>query len=94
MCIINLFLFLALILKINLRSNYVVILNITWLITSYIYVREIKYESNLGEHLSRVCYVLKLGFFLFVGREAALFAALFWAFFHAGIVPTNDLGLV
>nr|YP_009353892.1 cytochrome c oxidase subunit III [Laternula truncata]AQZ26189.1 cytochrome c oxidase subunit III [Laternula truncata] len=55
--------------------------------------RDVIRESTFqGHHTSMVQRGIKAGFVLFLLSEAAFFLSLFWAFFHAALVPTAYLG--
>jgi len=48
----------------------------------------------LGSHSLAVQSGLRLGFFLFLLSEVALFFSLFWAYFHSSLSPAIELGSV
>nr|AQZ26137.1 cytochrome c oxidase subunit III [Laternula elliptica] len=52
-------------------------------------IREATFQ---GHHTSLVQRGIKAGFVLFLISEVAFFLSLFWAFFHASLVPTAYLG--
>jgi len=54
-------------------------------------IREATFE---GHHTSYVRKGLKLGMILFISSEVMLFFAFFWAFFHASLNPTIEIGCV
>lgn len=54
-------------------------------------VREATYE---GHHTSLVQLGLRYGMILFIVSEVMFFFAFFWAFFHASLAPTVDIGAV
>lgn len=54
-------------------------------------IREATFE---GHHNSYVRKGLKLGMILFITSEVMLFFAFFWAFFHASLNPTIEIGCV
>lgn len=54
-------------------------------------IREATFE---GHHNSYVRKGLKLGMILFITSEIMLFFAFFWAFFHASLNPTIEIGSV
>jgi len=54
-------------------------------------IREATFE---GHHTTYVQKGLKLGMILFIISEAMLFFAFFWAFFHASLNPTIEIGCV
>ena len=57
--------------------------------------RDVVRESTfLGYHSSKVRSGLNLGFILFVVSEIMFFVSWFWAYFHASLAPTVELGSV
>jgi len=54
-------------------------------------VREATYE---GHHTSVVQIGLRYGMLLFIASEVMFFFAFFWAYFHASIAPSIELGAV
>jgi cytochrome c oxidase subunit 3 len=54
-------------------------------------IREGSYQ---GYHTLRVQSGLTLGFVLFVISEVAVFASVFWAFFHSSLSPSVDIGCI
>jgi len=54
-------------------------------------VREATYQ---GHHTSTVQAGLKSGMLLFIVSEIMFFLAFFWAFFHASLAPTIEIGAV
>jgi len=54
-------------------------------------IREATFE---GHHTSYVRKGIKLGMILFITSEIMLFFAFFWAFFHASLNPTIEIGCV
>jgi heme/copper-type cytochrome/quinol oxidase subunit 3 len=54
-------------------------------------IREATFE---GFHTTYVRKGLKLGMILFIASEIFLFFAFFWAFFHASLNPTIEIGCV
>ena len=54
-------------------------------------VREATFE---GHHTQSVQYGLRFGRVLFIVSEIRLFLAFFWAFFHASLSPTPQIGAV
>lgn len=46
----------------------------------------------LGYHTSAVLRGLRMGVILFIASEVMFFFGFFWAFFHASISPTPDIG--
>ena len=45
-----------------------------------------------GCHTTKVQYGLRLGMFLFIVSEVMFFFSFFWAFFHASIAPSVEIG--
>jgi len=63
--------------------------------TMTIWWRDVIREAMLeGQHTSYVRKGLKLGMILFIASEVMLFFAFFWAFFHASLNPTMEIGCV
>ncbi len=54
-------------------------------------VREATYE---GHHTGLVQLGLRYGMILFIVSEVMFFFAFFWAFFHASLTPTIDIGAI
>jgi len=62
---------------------------------AYSWWRDIIRESDEeGYHNSYVRKGLRLGMILFITSEVMLFFAFFWAFFHASLNPTIEIGCV
>lgn len=55
--------------------------------------RDVIRESILGCHTSKVKEGLHLGMILFIVSEAVFFVGLLWAFLHAALMPTVDIGM-
>jgi cytochrome c oxidase subunit 3 len=55
--------------------------------------RDVIRESVLGCHTSKVKEGLHLGMILFIVSEAVFFVGLLWAFLHAALMPTVDIGM-
>nr|AXS66115.1 cytochrome c oxidase subunit 3 [Curculionoidea sp. 28 KM-2017] len=56
--------------------------------------RDIVRESTFqGHHTNKVTKGLRWGMILFITSEVFFFVAFFWAFFHASLSPSVDLGL-
>lgn len=47
-----------------------------------------------GEHTSSVLKGLIFGMLLFILSEVFFFISFFWAYFHAGLAPTVELGVI
>lgn len=57
--------------------------------------RDVVREGMLqGKHTRMVQRGLKMGFVLFLMSEVMLFFSIFWAYFHASLAPTVELGAV
>jgi len=57
--------------------------------------RDISRESTLqGYHTSLVIIGLRWGIILFILSEVCFFFGFFWAFFHARLAPTHEIGCV
>jgi len=54
-------------------------------------IREATYQ---GHHTPTVQTGLKYGMILFITSELMLFFAFFWAYFHAGLAPTVEIGSI
>jgi len=58
-----------------------------------LWFRDIIHESTIqGCHTLQVQQGLRLGFKLFIVSEAMFFFGFFWAFFHASLSPTLEIG--
>lgn len=65
------------------------------LFVMYIWWRDVTREATyLGYHNYKVRNGLKLGFILFVASEIMFFFSWFWAYFHASLAPTVELGSI
>ena len=63
------------------------------LITLWAWGRELVNEATFeGYHTSNVVTGLKYGMLLFLASEAMLFFPFFWAFFHASLSPSINVG--
>jgi len=63
--------------------------------TMFFWWRDVIRESaEEGHHNSYVRKGLRLGMILFITSEVMLFFSFFWAFFHASLNPTIELGCV
>nr|YP_009441934.1 cytochrome c oxidase subunit III [Pityophthorus pubescens]AOY40155.1 cytochrome c oxidase subunit 3 [Pityophthorus pubescens] len=63
-------------------------------IIMYQWWRDISRESTLqGMHTMKVTKGLRWGMILFITSEVFFFLAFFWAFFHASLSPSIELGL-
>nr|YP_010163980.1 cytochrome c oxidase subunit III [Phloeosinus perlatus]QRK25831.1 cytochrome c oxidase subunit 3 [Phloeosinus perlatus] len=65
------------------------------LLIMYQWWRDIVRESTFqGHHSLKVTMGLRLGMILFISSEVFFFLAFFWAFFHASLSPSMELGLI
>lgn len=55
--------------------------------------RDVTREGSLNYHTSKVKNGLHLGMVLFIVSEAAFFVGLQWAFMHAALMPTIQIGM-
>ncbi len=63
------------------------------LLVSFAWWRDVIDEATFqGCHTKKVQYGLRLGMFLFIVSEVMFFFSFFWAFFHASIAPSVDIG--
>jgi heme/copper-type cytochrome/quinol oxidase subunit 3 len=61
--------------------------------TAIVWWRDVIREATFeGHHTSYVQAGLKMGFTLFIVSEVMLFFAFFWAYFHASLNPTVEIG--
>jgi len=67
----------------------------TLIFVATVWWRDILRESVFqGHHTNCVQYGLMLGMLLFILSELMLFAGVFWAFSHASLAPTIDIGAI
>lgn len=65
------------------------------LFNSFFWWRDIVREATFeGQHTQMVQKGLRVGMLLFVVSEVMFFFGFFWAFFHAALVPTPEVGSV
>lgn len=63
--------------------------------TMFMWWRDVIREASQGgHHTTYVRKGLRLGMVLFIASEVMLFFAFFWAFFHASLNPTIEIGCV
>jgi cytochrome c oxidase subunit 3 len=55
--------------------------------------RDVMRESTLGFHTAKVKRGLNLGMILFILSEAMFFVGLLWAYMHAALMPTVQIGM-
>jgi len=66
---------------------------ITLLLNSLFWWRDVVREATFeGQHTSMVQKGMRLGMILFIVSEIMFFFGFFWAFFHAALVPTYEIG--
>lgn len=59
----------------------------------YLWLEDVIAEATYnGHHTQQVKNGIVLGFYLFIVSEVLAFFSVFWAYFHASIVPTPELG--
>jgi len=64
-------------------------------LTAILWWKDIVIEGSLqGFHTLKVKEGLKIGVILFFISESALFASLFWAYFHASLSPNIEIGSI
>ena len=77
----------------NLGGLLATIALISVLLTAYVWWRDVIREATfLGYHSSKVRSGLRYGFILFVLSEVMFFISWFWAYFHASLAPSVELG--
>ncbi len=65
------------------------------LLTMYLWWRDVIIEGHVeGEHTEVVQRGLRFGMVLFIASEVMFFAAFFWAFFNASLMPPDVIGNV
>lgn len=65
------------------------------IITAFGWWRDVLRESDeRGQHTKAVQHGLRMGMALFIASEVMFFVAMFWAYFHASIMPTEATGHV
>ena len=65
------------------------------LYTMFVWWRDVIREASFqGFHTSSVQTGLRYGMILFIVSEVCFFVAFFWAFFHACLSPTVDIGAI
>lgn len=65
---------------------------VSLLIVTIGWFRDITRESLSGKHTTKVQSGLMLGMILFLMSEIMVFFSFFWAFFHASLAPSVELG--
>nr|YP_010173006.1 cytochrome c oxidase subunit III [Pentanemus quinquarius]QSH90832.1 cytochrome c oxidase subunit III [Pentanemus quinquarius] len=76
------------------HSTILLLLGLTLLLlTMYQWWRDVVRESTFqGHHTLPVQNGLRFGMVLFITSEVLFFAGFFWAFYHASLAPTPELG--
>jgi len=65
------------------------------LFTMYVWWRDIIREATFeGQHTEQVQKGMRMGMILFIASEVMFFFGFFWAFFHAALVPVQEIGCV
>nr|QAT19788.1 cytochrome c oxidase subunit 3 [Curculio sp. SZ-2019] len=79
----------------HLNNNNLLYLSmLTNILIMYQWWRDIVRESTFqGKHTMKVTSGLRLGMMLFITSEVFFFIAFFWAFFHASLSPSIELGM-
>nr|ARH54096.1 cytochrome c oxidase subunit 3 [Arachnobas tricolor] len=74
--------------------NLVILSTLTNFLVMYQWWRDIIRESTFqGLHTNKVTAGLRWGMILFITSEVFFFLAFFWAFFHASLSPSIELGM-
>lgn len=61
--------------------------------TTFLWWRDVNREGVEGFHTRKVKNGLHLGMMLFIWSEAMFFVGLLWAFLHAALMPTIQVGM-
>lgn len=76
--------------------NSEIVFNIGFILTTYgiiLWLRDVIIEGSfLGNHTKEVQKGLELGVILFIVSEGFAFLSIFWAFLHASLAPTIEIG--
>jgi len=65
------------------------------LFTMFVWWRDIIREATFeGQHTEKVQQGMRMGMILFIASEVMFFFGFFWAFFHAALVPVQEIGCV
>nr|YP_009692272.1 cytochrome c oxidase subunit III [Anthonomus rectirostris]QEH58477.1 cytochrome c oxidase subunit III [Anthonomus rectirostris] len=76
------------------ESNLLMLSMITNFLIMFQWWRDVTRESTFqGLHTLKVTLGLRWGMILFITSEVFFFLAFFWAFFHASLTPSIELGL-
>ena len=68
---------------------------VSLLFTFFVWWRDVVREGTYqGHHTKKVQTSLRYGMILFILSEIMFFFAFFWAFFHASLAPTVEIGAV
>jgi cytochrome c oxidase subunit 3 len=68
---------------------------LTVIFTMYVWWRDIVREATFeGQHTDMVQTGMRMGMILFIASEVMFFFGFFWAFFHAALVPVQEIGCV
>nr|AXS65043.1 cytochrome c oxidase subunit 3 [Curculionoidea sp. 15 KM-2017] len=75
-------------------SNLLIFSMMTNFLIMFLWWRDIIRESTFqGHHTLKVTKGLRWGMILFITSEVFFFLAFFWAFFHASLAPSVELGM-
>lgn len=67
----------------------------TVMFTMFVWWRDIVREATFeGQHTEMVQTGMRMGMILFIASEVMFFFGFFWAFFHAALVPVQEIGCV
>nr|YP_010937205.1 cytochrome c oxidase subunit III [Iassus lateralis]WIW75748.1 cytochrome c oxidase subunit III [Iassus lateralis]WKW94148.1 cytochrome c oxidase subunit III [Iassus lateralis]WLN32153.1 cytochrome c oxidase subunit III [Iassus lateralis] len=78
--------------KINM--NIMIMGFTTMILSTYQWWRDIVRESTFqGIHNKKIMTMMKWGMMLFILSEVLFFTSFFWAFFHASLAPSIELGM-
>lgn len=74
-------------------SGFVLLMGLCCILYSmFVWWRDVDRESIIGYHTAKVQSGLRLGMILFIASEAMFFVGLIWAFVHAALMPTVQIG--
>ena len=65
------------------------------ILTSIQWWRDVAREATLqGHHSEEVENNIRIGIILFITSEVLFFVSFFWAFFHASLAPSIEIGIL
>jgi len=77
------------------RAKILIMQVVLIFVVAFLWWRDVSREATYqGWHNLPVLRGLKTGILLFILREVIFFFRFFWAFFHASLSPTNEIGMV